>query len=114
MGRVEGGGGLTTVSDMGRGVKDSSRGLAHLEGCWGLVDDLCGLLECSGGPLFTLSGDHLGSCLSRCLGLGGHGSLQLDWQPHVLAVRVKKCETQVTLLNYAATTSTHDKLLQLS
>lgn len=114
VGRVEGGGGLTTVSDMGRGVRGSSGGPAHLEGCWGLIDDFCGLLESSGGSLFTLSGDHLGSCLSRCLCLGGHGSLQLDWQPHVLAVRVDKCGTHllVTPLHCEIATIRRDRFLQ--
>lgn len=82
-----GGGGLTTASDMGRGVRGSPGGPAHLECCGGLVDDVRCFLEGPGCTLFTLGGDHLGSGLSRCLGLGGHGSLQLHREPHVFAAR---------------------------
>ena len=36
----------------------------------------------------VVSLSHLGSGFSCGLGLGGHGPLELDWKPHVLAAIV--------------------------
>lgn len=99
---------LTTVSDMGHRVRRSPASNVYLEGCWRLIDDLRSLLEGPGGSLFTLSGDHFGSGLSRCLGLGGHGSLELHREPHILAAggkaTVRSTLTRHTTLSVINTT----------
>jgi hypothetical protein len=57
--------------------------VAELESYRRLVYDLGGLFERSARLVLSLGGDHLGARLSRSLGLGGHGTLQLHGQAHV-------------------------------
>ena len=58
--------------------------ISELESSWRLADGVRGLPQSPAGLLFSLSRHHLGPGLPGGLGLGGHDSLELEGQPHVL------------------------------
>ncbi len=51
-----------------------------------LADNIGGRFQRHRCLLLALGRDHLGTCLTTRLGLGGHRSLHLHGQPHVLAL----------------------------
>ena len=58
--------------------------ISELESCRGLTDGVRRLPQRPAGLLFSLGRHHLGPGLPGGLGLGGHDSLELEGQPHVL------------------------------
>ena len=57
---------------------------SDLERLWRFLDDPSRLLQGLRGVALPLGSDHLGPRLSGSLGLGCHGSLELEGQHHVL------------------------------
>ena len=59
--------------------------VSELQGCGALADNLSCVAQGRGGLLLAIRRDDLGPGLASCLGLGGHGPLQLHGQAAVLA-----------------------------
>ena len=75
--------------------------VAELKGCRRLGNDVRSFFESSGGLLFTLGGDDLGSGLAGGFGLGGHGSLQLLRQADILHFDSLHLEDNLRVINLA-------------
>ena len=73
----------------------------ELKGCRRLGNDVRSFFESSGGFLFTLGGDDLGSGLAGGFGLGGHGSLQLLRQADILHFDSLHLEDNLRVINLA-------------